>query len=78
MYDRTDVSENIRSANNNFYCDEKYIKVKFNSDDDLTWIAWRNNNCQVYFQWLQEILSVNFLRYIFVQISMVQYKCGVW
>ena len=35
MYDRTDVSENIRSANNNFYFDEKYIKVKFNSDDDL-------------------------------------------
>ena len=61
-----------------FISDEKNIKVKFNSDDDLTWIAWRNNNCQVYFQWLQEILSVNFLRYIFVQISMVQYKCGVW
>ena len=45
MCDRTGVSENIRSTNNNFYCDEKYIKVKFNSDDDLTWIAWRNNIC---------------------------------
>lgn len=36
MYERIDVSEGIRTVNNNSYYDEKYITIKFHSDEDLT------------------------------------------
>ena len=49
MYERIDVSEGIRTVNNNSYYDEKYITIKFHSDEDLnlkvTRITWPNNNC---------------------------------
>ena len=64
----TEIRDLIRSkTNNSGDCDEKYLKIMFDLDDDLPKkVLELNNSCLSHSLWRQEIVSLNFLGWTFV------------